>query len=105
MSVVQLDLQKIEQLLNSATNERQRKMYQALLDKAQSQFENSTADKAPLTTPSTENQAQTQTIGHTETKTQAKTAKKKKKKATESILRLQSTPYYSFDSQENSNQN
>ncbi len=78
--LVQLDLQKIEQLLNSATNERQRKMYRALLDKARSQFVNSTADKADPTTPEPENQAQTQTIGQTVTKTQAKTAKKKKKK-------------------------
>ncbi len=99
MSVVQLDLQKIEQLLNSATNERQRKMYQALLDKARSQFVESTADKASRTTPSTENQAQTQTIGQTETKTKAKTAKKKKKKkatpqsaTTEASPAIQSTP-------------
>ncbi len=100
MSVVQLDLQKIEQLLNSATNERQRKMYQALLDKAQSQFENSTASSASLTTPSTENQAQTKTIGQTVTKTQAKTTKKKKKKkkatpqsaTTSASPAIQSTP-------------
>ncbi len=94
MSVVQLDLQKIEQLLNSATNERQRKMYQALLDKAQSQFVNSTASKAPLTTPSTENQAQTKTKGQTVTKTQAKTAKKKKKKkkATSQFTTTEASP-------------
>ena len=34
MTVVKSDLQKLETLLNSATNERQRKMYQSLLDKA-----------------------------------------------------------------------
>ena len=34
MTAVKSDLQKLENLLNSATNERQRKMYQALLDKA-----------------------------------------------------------------------
>ena len=34
MIAVKSDLQKLENLLNSATNERQRKMYQALLDKA-----------------------------------------------------------------------
>ncbi len=99
MSVVQLDLQKIEQLLNSATNERQRKMYRALLDKARSQFVNSTADKADPTTPEPENQAQTKTKGQTETKTKAKTAKKKKKKkatpqsaTTEASPAIQSTP-------------
>ncbi len=93
MSVVQLDLQKIEQLLNSATNERQRKMYQALLDKARSQFENSTASSASLTTPSTENQAKTKTKGQTVTKTQAKTAKKKKKKkATSQFTTTEASP-------------
>lgn len=79
MSVVQLDLQKIEQLLNSATNERQRKMYKSLLDKARSQFVQSTADQTSRNTSSTENQAQTKTKSQTVTKTQAKTAKKKKK--------------------------
>ncbi|MCC0179195.1 hypothetical protein I4641_19705 [Waterburya agarophytonicola K14] len=34
MTVVKSDLQKLEALLKSATNERQRKMYQSLLDKA-----------------------------------------------------------------------
>ena len=34
MAAVQSDLQKLENLLKSATNERQRKMYQSLLDKA-----------------------------------------------------------------------
>ena len=34
MTAVKSDLQKLETLLNSATNERQRKMYQSLLDKA-----------------------------------------------------------------------
>ena len=34
MTAIKSDLQKLEALLNSATNERQRKMYQSLLDKA-----------------------------------------------------------------------
>ena len=34
MAAVKSNLQKIENLLKSATNERQRKMYQSLLDKA-----------------------------------------------------------------------
>ena len=37
MTAIKSDLQKLENLLNSATNERQRKMYQALLDKARKQ--------------------------------------------------------------------
>ena len=54
MSVVQFDIQKLEQLLNSATNERQRKMYQALLDKARRQERASTNSQASRTTPETE---------------------------------------------------
>lgn len=61
MSVVQFDLQKLEQLLNSATNERQRKMYQALLDKARRQERASTNFKASGTTSEIEKKAQTQT--------------------------------------------
>ena len=72
MSVYELDIQKIEQLLNSATSERQRKMYQALLDKARSQERASTDSKASRTTPSTEKKAKAKT----------KTTKNKKKKAT-----------------------
>ena len=53
-------------------------MYQALLDKARSQFVQSTASSASRTTPSTEQKTQTKTSQKTETKT----AKKKKKKAT-----------------------
>ncbi len=79
MSVYELDIQKIEQLLNSATSSRQRKMYQALLDKARSQFENSTETIAPQTTPETEKKAQTKTNQKTETKTKAKTTKKLQK--------------------------
>ena len=38
MAAVKSDLQKLENLLKSATNERQRKMYQSLLDKARQGF-------------------------------------------------------------------
>ena len=78
MSVVQFDIQKIEQLLNSATSERQRKMYRSLLDKALSQKRASTDSSAPRTTPETEKKAKTKTNQKTETKTKAKTTKKKK---------------------------
>ena len=77
MSVVQLDIQKIEQLLNSATSSRQRKMYQALLDKARSHSLSSTDSKAPETTHSTTKK----------TKTETKTTKNKKKKATPQSVR------------------
>ena len=94
MSVVQFDLQKIEQLLNSATSERQRKMYQALLDKARSQERASTDSKAPGTTPSTEKKAKTKTKGQTETKTktETKTTKNKKKKTTPQSATTEASP-------------
>ncbi len=79
MSVVQLDIQKIEQLLNSATTSRQRKMYQALLDKALSQKRASTDSSILLTTPETEKKAKTKTKGQTETQKKTKTVKKNKK--------------------------
>lgn len=80
MSIVQFDSQKIEQLLNSATSERQRKMYQALLDKARSHSLSSTNSKTPETTPETEKKAQTLTNQKTETKTKTKTKTKTTKK-------------------------
>ncbi len=94
MSIVQFDSQKIEQLLNSATSSRQRKMYQALLDKARSQERSSTTNKAPETTPSTEKKTQTTTKGQTKTKTQkkTKTVKKNQKVATQSATTEASTP-------------
>ena len=61
MGIVQFDIQKIEQLLNSATSERQRKMYQALLNKARRQERPSTDSSAPGTTPETEKKTQTKT--------------------------------------------
>ncbi len=89
MSIVQFDSQKIEQLLNSATSSRQRKMYQALLDKARSQERSSTNSKTPETTPETEKKAQTLTKGQTETKTKTstKTTKKQKKETGKSDTR------------------
>lgn len=63
MAAVKSDLQKLENLLKSATNERQRKMYQSLLDKARqgslhqkSTAKSSQADK--VTTASKDNQKQ-----------------------------------------------
>ena len=104
MSVYELDLQKIEQLLNSATSSRQRKMYQALLDKARSQLVQSTETIAPQTTPETEKKAKTKTNQKTKTKTKAKTTKKlqkattrrKAKEATISAKWLKTTAIISF---------
>ena len=96
MSIVQFDSQKIEQLLNSATSSRQRKMYQALLDKARSHSLSSTNSSAPETTPSTEKKAQTLTNQKTETKTKTKTktktTKKQKKETGKSATTEASTP-------------
>ena len=82
MSVVQFDIQKIEQLLNSATSERHRKMYQALLNKARSQERASINSNAPQTTPETEKK----------TKTETKTTKNKKKKATRQSATTEASP-------------
>lgn len=87
MSIVQLDIQKIEQLLNSATTSRQRKMYQALLDKARSQERLSTDSLAPQTTPEIENQAKAKTKAKTETQT----TKAKKKATPQSAITFAST--------------
>ncbi len=84
MSIVQFDSQKIEQLLNAATSERQRKMYQALLVKARSQERSSTVNKASETTPSTEKTAQTTSKNQTKTQKKTKTVKKNQKVATQS---------------------
>ncbi len=94
MSVVQLDRQKIEQLLNSATSSRQRKMYQALLDKARKQERSSAKNKRPETIPSTEKKTQTTTKGQTQTQTQkkTKTVKKNKKTTPQSVTTEASTP-------------
>ncbi len=55
--MAQLDSQKLEKLLNSATNERQRKMYQSLLKKARSQEQASKKSSS-----ATSKKAKTQTI-------------------------------------------
>lgn len=54
--MAELDSQKIEKLLNTATNERQRKMYQALLKKARSQ------EKEAASSSGTEKKAKAQAI-------------------------------------------
>ncbi len=92
MSVYELDIQKIEQLLNSATSERQRKMYKSLLDKARSQELSSTSDPTPETTPETEKKTQTKTNHSTETKTKTKTTLKQKKSTRQSATTEAPTP-------------
>ena len=83
MSIIQFDSQKIEQLLNSATSQRQRKMYQALLDKARSQECSSTDSSASRIDPSTEkkvrNGSQTLTKKKSETKKKTQSVKKNQK--------------------------
>ena len=91
MTTAQFDSQKIEQLLNAATSERQRKMYQALLDKAQKQERSSTKNKIPETIPSTEKTAQTKTKSSTKTQKKTKTVKKNQKVATQSTSTEAST--------------
>ena len=84
MSSVKFDSQKIEQLLNAATSERQRKMYQALLDKARNQERSSKSEKTVEIIPSTEKKSQTKTKGQTKTQKKTKTVKKNQKASSES---------------------
>ena len=84
MSTVKFDSQKIEQLLNAATSERQRKMYQALLDKARNQERSSKSEKTVEIIPSTEKKSQTKTKGQTKTQKKTKTVKKNQKASSES---------------------
>ncbi len=70
MKSQQLDSEKIRKLLNSATNSRQRKMYQSLLDKAIAQEKISTPSAPATKSKNTETSA----------KTSDKTQKKKNKK-------------------------
>ncbi len=84
MSTVQFDSQKIEQLLNAATSERQRKMYQALLNRARSQESLSTPEKTAKTTPSTVKKTQTTSKTQAKTQKKTKTVKKNKKENPES---------------------
>ncbi len=59
MTAEKTKLQKLQTLLNSATNERQRKMYQALLDKAKAELASESAPPQQKTTQtSTKKQAQ-----------------------------------------------
>ena len=81
MTTAQLDPQKIEKLLKAATSQRQRKMYQTLLDKARKQEKDTTAKESPKTTPSTAKKAQKKT----------KTVKKNQKVATQSTTKEVST--------------
>ena len=96
MTIVQFDSQKIEQLLKSATSERQRKMYQALLEKARKQERSSTKKKTPETIPSTEKTAQTTTKSSTKTQKKTKTVKKNQKIATQSATIEITTPTKQF---------
>ncbi len=91
MTTAQFDSQKIEQLLNAATSERQRKMYQALLEKAQKQERSSTKNKRAETISSTEKTAQTKTKSSTKTQKKTKTVKKNQKVATQSTSTEAST--------------
>ncbi len=91
MTTVQFDSQKIKQLLKSATSERQRKMYQALLEKAQKQERSSTKNKRAETISSTEKTAQTKTKSSTKTQKKTKTVKKNQKVATQSTSTEAST--------------
>ena len=68
MTAEKTKLQKLQTLLNSATNERQRKMYLALLNKAKAEL---ASESAPP------QQKATQTSASTKKKAQGKTAKKK----------------------------
>lgn len=74
MTAVKSDLEKLEELLNSATNERQRKMYQALLKKARAKL-------TPVAEASPEKTAEslTETVNATAKCGSAKSTKKKSK--------------------------
>ncbi len=78
MKSQQLDSEKIRKLLNSATNSRQRKMYQSLLDKALLQEKTSAeanATESPSSSPPSSKN--TETSGKKSDKTQKKKKKKK----------------------------
>ena len=91
MTAVKSDLQKLETLLNSATNERQRKMYQALLDKARQnalkresalnseQAAKSKVDKVDSVTPASSINQQKQSEPKEEQVLSSATAKERKK--------------------------
>ena len=78
MKSQQLDSEKIRKLLNSATNSRQRKMYQSLLDKALAQEKTSAeanATESPSSSPSSSKK--TETSGKKSALSQKKKNKKK----------------------------
>ncbi|MGK7935456.1 MAG: hypothetical protein AB4206_06580 [Xenococcaceae cyanobacterium] len=75
MTAEKTKLQKLQTLLNSATNERQRKMYLALLNKAKAELASESASPQQKTTESSQKKTQTST----NKKTRGKTAKKKAK--------------------------
>ncbi len=75
MTAVQSDLQKLEALLKSATNERQRKMYLSLLNKARAEL---VTDSAPSEQKTTESLTEkTQTTASTKKKARGVSSKKK----------------------------
>ena len=74
MTAVKSDLEKLEELLNSATNERQRKMYQALLKKARAKL-TPVAEASPEKTI----KSPTETVDATAECRSAKSTKKKSK--------------------------
>ena len=73
MTAEKTKLQKLQTLLNSATNERQRKMYQALLDKAKAELAPEPAPPQQKTTESSPQKTQT----FTNKKVRGKSSKKK----------------------------
>ena len=76
MTAEKTDLKKLEALLKSATNERQRKMYLSLLNKARaSMASNSTPEEQKTAESSTE---KTKTTASTKKKARKKTSKKQK---------------------------
>ena len=81
--MAELDSLKIEKLLKSATNERQRKMYQALLNKARSQEQEaakaSSANKTQVKAQAVLGKVEKQSSGTT-----------KKKETTQKILQKES---------------
>ncbi len=90
MKSQQLESEKIRKLLNSATNSRQRKMYQSLLDKAIAQEKIAAAAAASSTSSSpTTTSKKTETSGKKSDKTQKK-KKNKKETVTSSNKKVES---------------
>ncbi|MGB5970185.1 MAG: hypothetical protein WBG70_17860, partial [Spirulinaceae cyanobacterium] len=91
--MVQFDLQKIEQLMDSATTPRQRKMYQALLDKAKEQSSSSTDSEISETTSPVQQQPPNSTEPESETtktnETTVETSQSTETAETKSLLQLE----------------